>query len=119
MTDTEIDNLSGDVLDAAIAWAMEPNRPKRYVKTKWWKYSGWDDQLVAARHVATDGGNIAADLLEMLREWGYAVDIAISARMNGSVFAGVPREFSAEAATLPLAVARLFLRVYEVRKGKS
>lgn len=81
MTDEAIDMLEGAALDVAVAAVMDP-RPEsmpdgwmafavRHSAAGWWKLLANSKVWSPARSISTDGGNIAVELLEKLREWGF------------------------------------------------
>lgn len=127
MTNQEIDNLTGDALDRAIAGAMEsgidmPNRfGPRWSPANWWfNIGGNNPAWVPARKFDSDEGGIAMALLEKMKEWNWLCILDqgdIAWRMTANYF-GDDQERTCEAAgDFTIAVARLFLRVFEARKA--
>lgn len=127
MTNEQIDSLEGRALDTAIAEGMEPDKPApdrwgpRYSPREWWTatfVSG--PRWTPTYSMSTEGGNIAVELMEKMREWGWIVIItdchddymaeAMSAKFHG---------ISVHRISFSDAVARLFLRVCETRKGNQ
>lgn len=127
MSDDEIDALTGEQLDAAVAEAMAPKShmptsdEDAELKWKWWDFGRFiyrkSGEYFPDRSLAIDGGNIMRDLLLKLREWDE-VSVLIDCHDDWMCTA-MRRNMSTHELTPEIAVARLFLLVCEARKGTT